>query len=126
MDSRRVSVFTKEPRGLGLGYYAYMVSEKEDAKSVTVVEVNEDVINLFKQYILPQFKHAEKINIVKGDAFEFAQKHIIPGQFDFVFTDLWHDVSDGIDLYLKMKKYEAQSPETVFTYWIEKSILMGD
>lgn len=42
--------------------------------------------------------------------------------YDFVFTDLWHDVSDGIDMYLKMKKYEAQNPNTVFAYWIEKSI----
>ena len=51
------------------------------------------------------------------------QKHMIPGKYDFVFTDLWHDVSDGIDMYLKMKEYEKQSPDSVFTYWIEKSIL---
>ena len=44
------------------------------------------------------------------------------GKYDFVFTDLWHDVSDGIDMYLKMKKYEKQSP-ILFSYWIEKSIL---
>ena len=34
---------------------------------------------------------------------------MIPGKYDFVFTDLWHDVSDGIDMYLKMKEYEKQS-----------------
>lgn len=34
-----------------------------------------------------------------------------------------HDVSDGIDMYLKMKQYESLSPNTVLTYWIEKSIL---
>lgn len=45
------------------------------------------------------------------------------GKYDFVFTDLWHDVSDGIDMYLEMKKYEEQSPDTTFMYWIEKSIL---
>ncbi|MNI89136.1 hypothetical protein D3C73_1465030 [compost metagenome] len=44
-------------------------------------------------------------------------------KYDFVFTDLWHDVSDGIDLYLRMKKIAAQYPDTKFTYWIEKSIL---
>lgn len=36
--------------GLGLGYYACMVSEKENVESVTVVDMNEDVIRLFKKY----------------------------------------------------------------------------
>jgi hypothetical protein len=109
--------------GLGLGYYAYMVSEKENVDSVTVVDLNENVINLFKKYVLPQFKNAHKIKIIKADAFDYAQKHLANGNFDFVFTDLWHDVSDGKDMYLKMKKYERLSPKTVFTYWIEKSIM---
>ena len=109
--------------GLGLGYYAYMVSEKDNVESITVVEINQDVINLFTKHVLPQFKNAGKIKIIKADAFEYAQKHILEGTYDFVFTDLWHDVSDGIDMYLKMKKYESLSPNTVFTYWIEKSIL---
>ncbi|WP_240507973.1 hypothetical protein [Virgibacillus indicus] len=109
--------------GLGLGYYVYMVSEKDNVEGITVVESNEDVIDLFKKYILPQFKNAHKIKIIKADAFEYAQKHMAKGKYDFAFTDLWHDVSDGIDMYLKMKTYEKRSPDTVFTYWIEKSIL---
>jgi hypothetical protein len=109
--------------GLGLGYYAYMISEKDHVESITVVEFNEDVINLFNKYVLPQFKNAGKIKIIKADAFEYAQTHMSKGKYDFVFTDLWHDVSDGIDMYLKMKKVEMQNPNTVFTYWIEKSIL---
>jgi len=109
--------------GLGLGYYAYMVSEKDHVDSVTIVEINEDVIRLFEEHILPQFNHAGKIKIIKADAYAFAQKHLPESKYDFVFTDLWHDVSDGIDLYLKMKEYENLSPRTIFAYWIEKSIL---
>ncbi|KAA9021834.1 hypothetical protein F4V44_16430 [Niallia endozanthoxylica] len=109
--------------GLGLGYYAYMVSEKENVESVTVIDSNQDVINLFTSYILPQFKHAGKIKIIKSDAFEYAQKHMPKGNYDFVFTDIWHDVSDGIDSYLQMKQYEKTCPNTQFSYWIEKSIL---
>jgi len=109
--------------GLGLGYYTYMISEKDNVESITVVDINEDVMKLFTEYVLPQFKNAHKITIIKEDAFEYARKHICPGKYDYVFTDLWHDVSDGIDLYLKMKQYEKQSPQTVFSYWIEKSII---
>jgi hypothetical protein len=109
--------------GLGLGYYAYMVSEKDQVESITIVEKNEDVIHLITKHVLPQFKNAQKVNIVQADAYDYAQKNIQDGKYDFVFTDLWHDVSDGIDMYLKMKEYEKQSPNTIFSYWIEKSIL---
>lgn len=109
--------------GLGLGYYAYMVSEKENVESITIVDINEDVIHLFKKYVLPQFKNSHKIKIIKEDAFIYAEQHMPQAKYDFVFTDLWHDVSDGIDMYLKMKKYESLSPNTEFSYWIEKSIL---
>ena len=109
--------------GLGLGYFAYMASEKATVERVTVVEANREVIQLFKKHILPQFKHADKVEIIQADAFDYAEKHLAQEKYDFVFTDLWHDVSDGLDLYGKMKQYEKLSPETVFTYWIEKSIL---
>lgn len=75
------------------------------------------------KYVLPQFENAEKIKIIKADAFKYAQKYITSGKYDFAFTDLWYDVSDGMGMYLKIKKYEKQSPNTVFTYWIEESIL---
>lgn len=109
--------------GLGLGYYAYMVSEKDNVDSVTIVEINRDVIDLFTTHILPQFKNRAKIRIVHSDAFQFAGEHLCSGAYDFVFTDLWHDVSDGLDLYLRMKKLEHLSPGTVFMYWIEKTLL---
>jgi hypothetical protein len=109
--------------GLGLGYYPYMVSLKEQVKSVTVVEVNPDVIGLFQTHIMPQFPHAHKLNVIQADAFEFAQNRMPQGGYDFVFTDLWHDVSDGMDMYFRMKQFEGACPGTEFAYWIEKSIL---
>ena len=109
--------------GMGIGYFAYMVSQKESVESVCIVERDQSVINLFSKYILPQFPNKTKIKIVKSDAFEYAEKEMKNGGYDYVFTDLWHDVSDGVDLYVKMKKYEALCPNSHFEYWIEKSIL---
>ena len=106
--------------GIGLGYYAYMVSEKSNVTSITLVDQNKDVIQLFRQYILPQFQHKNKINIVHADAFEYAKEHL--DQFHYIFTDLWHDVSDGIPLYRKMKEYEHLNPTAQYGYWIEKSM----
>ena len=105
--------------GLGLGYYAYMVSEKECVNEICIVERSDEVIRLFEKYILPQFTHKEKVKIVKSDAFEYA-KNIMPAEsFDYAFVDIWRDGSDGVVMYKRMKPYESLSPSTEFSYWIE-------
>ena len=109
--------------GLGLGYYAYMVSEKSTVESITVVEKSEKVINLFKKYILPQFSHPEKVIIVNEDAFEYAERVAPSEKYDLAFVDTWRDASDGLPMYERMKKLEHLSPDTRFMYWIENHIL---
>lgn len=37
--------------GLGMGYYAFMVSEKPEVKTLTIVERDENVIALFREHI---------------------------------------------------------------------------
>ena len=41
--------------GLGLGYFAYMASLKDDVKSITIIEKDKDIISLFNQYIFLNF-----------------------------------------------------------------------
>lgn len=111
--------------GLGLGYFAYMASIKEGVQGITIVERNKEVIQFFERYILPQFQHREKVEIIAADAFEYVEKQMPDKNFDYVFVDLWHDVSDGLESYLKMKKMEHFSPQTKFLYWVEDSLLSG-
>lgn len=108
--------------GLGLGYYAFMVSEREDVESVTVIEMNQAVITLFEKHILPQFPHRNKIRILQDDAFHYLDTQLAQAGYDTLFADLWHDVGDGLDLYRRLKPYEAIAPDTAFHYWIEKSM----
>ncbi len=105
--------------GLGLGYYAYMVSQKPSVNSITVIEKSEDVIKLFKEYILPQFPNADKVRVIMADAFEYAEKLMPKESFDLAFVDTWRDASDGAPMYAKMKKLEHLNPNTKFLYWIE-------
>ncbi len=105
--------------GLGLGYYAYMASEKKEVDEVTVVEISEKVISLFEEYILPQFPHKEKIKIVQSDAFEYAQTIMPNMNFNLAFVDTWRDASDGAPMYERMKGLEHLSANTKFMYWIE-------
>lgn len=114
--------------GLGLGYFAHQVSEKEDVTSVTVIERDESAISLFKEFILPQFDHKEKIEIIRADALDYLEKNDPEENFDFMFADLWHDSSDGLGLYIKLKSIEKkqkreEKSSLIRRYWIENSIL---
>ncbi|MBQ8414445.1 MAG: hypothetical protein IJX58_04280 [Clostridia bacterium] len=105
--------------GLGLGYYAYMASEKEEVDSVTVVELSDDVIRLFRTHILPQMPNKNKIRILNCDAFEYAEKVMPSEHFDVAFVDTWRDAGDGAPMYKRMKLLESLSPDTKFLYWVE-------
>jgi len=109
--------------GLGLGYYAYMVSRKPEVESITVVEKSPEVIKLFREYIFPQFDFPEKVRIIEADAFEYAEKSAPKEGFDLAFVDTWRDASDGEPMYRRMKPLEALSPGTKFMYWIENFLI---
>lgn len=104
--------------GLGLGYYPYMISLKENVKSITIIENDKSIISLFKKHILPQFNHQEKITIIESDAFEYMKKG---NHYDYHFIDLWHDPYDGLELYLKSKRLEKEGNK--YFYWLESGFI---
>ena len=108
--------------GLGIGYYPYVVSEKENVGSITIVERQPEIIELFEKNILHQFTNRGKIRIVRSDAYEFLDS-VRDGEFDFCFADIWEGQMDGALAYLRIKEYEERLPKTEFTYWIEEQIM---
>ena len=104
--------------GLGLGYYAFHVSMKTDVRSLTVVERDPALIELFSRTLLPQFPGRDKIRIIEMDAYDYLGHRFPEQRFDTVFCDLWHDAGDGAAHYLKLKTYEKRYG-TLFQYWIE-------
>ena len=114
----RIAVF-----GLGLGYYAFMAAGKAEVSSVTVIELDPEIISLFREQILPQFPHKNKISILQADAFDFL-KTADMAQFDFCYFDIWHNVADGVPLYLALRRKMAAWPQLPCRYWIEQSMLI--
>ena len=108
--------------GLGLGYYAYMVHLRDEVKEVHIVEMDLELIKVFNECLLPLFPHPEKIHIHKADAFRFIE-NINDKDYDFIFSDLWHDVGDGLSSYLKLKERFNKFSYTKCHYWIESSII---
>lgn len=108
--------------GLGLGYYPFMCSLKDNVESVTIIEFDENIIKLFKKHLLPLFPHKEKIKIIHADAFEYLKKNNINELFDFAYMDIWHDGEDGLPLYIKFKYFE-ENKKCKIEYWLEDSII---
>lgn len=106
--------------GLGLGYYAFHCLLRNEVENVTVVERSPEVIEVFRRHLLPFFPRQDALRIIQADAFDYAG-HVMPREgYDTVFTDLWHDVADGIPLYRRMKALESPGPR--YLYWIEKTL----
>lgn len=105
--------------GLGLGYFPYMISLKEDVNKITIIEKDPNIVSLFKKVILPQFKNQNKINIIQEDAFTYEKNS--KDKYDYSFVDLYHGDFDGIKIYTQFKKLELRSSN--YIYWLEKTLI---
>ena len=103
--------------GLGMGYIAYMMALKDDVKSVTVIEKDVNIINLFKEHIAPLLKN-NKIKVVHDDAIRYVETN---KGFDYIFADLWHNPEDGIPMYLQLENIAKKNKQKI-NYWLEPSL----
>lgn len=108
--------------GLGLGYYPYIISSLDRVRSVTVIELQQEIIDLFEKHILPQFGCRDKIRIIRADAFDYLET-VRPGDYDFCYADIWESQVDGAEAYTKIHPHEKRLPGTRFEYWIRDQIL---
>ena len=109
--------------GCGMGYFAYMAALKENVSKVVIVEKSPEVIELFKEYVLPQCSVKDKIEIVHADAFEYMES-LEDGVFDYCFADIWKG-NTNFEPYLKLKNICKKFSLMETTYWIEESIAEG-
>lgn len=105
--------------GLGLGYFAFMASNKAEVSKVIVVERDENIVNLFNEHLLGLFPHKEKIEIITIDAFDYIKKTHLAG-YDYAFFDLWHNAEDGLPLYINVLEEDIHCPTG---FWIEESLI---
>lgn len=106
--------------GLGIGVLPYLWLLKDQVESVTIVEFNKDVIDLFDKFIRPQFPTEKKLEILHGDALEFYNEEFL-NRFDYVYVDFWESSEDGLEMYTKLMEKKLCPPHVDF--WIEDSML---
>ena len=111
--------------GLGLGYYPFRILPLDRVRSVTVVERQEEILQLFDSHLLPQFPARGKLRIVRDDAYRFLG-NVRRGAYTFCFADIWEGPIDGAEAYRKLQPFVRALPETEFSYWIEDAIRDND
>lgn len=101
--------------GLGMGYVPFMMVLKDDVKHITIVEKDQNIINLFNNLLFPHFINKNKIAIIKDDAIKYVSKN---NKYDYIFADLWHTPEDGLDLFIQLKRINKD-----IDCWLETSLI---
>jgi len=72
--------------GLGLGVVLTGLLQKEEVKSITVIEKSIDVIKL----VAPTFATEKRVRIIKADIFEWKPPKNF--KYDYIWHDIWNDI----------------------------------
>ena len=82
--------------GLGIGMLPASLAEKDDVKSITILELNQEVIDLVEPLIRQNVTNADKIKIIQADAYKY------PGEnpntkYDWIYLDIWDSFPGSYD-----------------------------
>lgn len=86
--------------GLGLGLVILPLLKKENVKSIMVVELYQDLIDLVEP-ILKKHDTENKLSVIQGDCFEIHKNIPKEKKFDSVYGDIWIEICT--DNYEEMK-----------------------
>lgn len=118
--------------GLGLGYFIYLASLKEDVNKIIVIEKDIEIINIFNKYLLPLFnnKSKDKIIILNDDAFSFNETKLVNNKYianniliNYCYIDIYHNPLDALSSYIRFIRNESKNSNITYLYWIEDSII---
>jgi len=106
--------------GLGIGMCLYPLMIDDTIESITVVDINQDLINL----VSPYYPHP-KVRIICADAFEL---DLGKEKFDTIYFDIWRDMSS--DNYEEMKvlhkryrkNYNTKHPQRFIDSWMRSEM----
>lgn len=112
--------------GLGLGMLPIALEGKDDVDSVTIVEIDPDVIALVKPVI---DKHAPNTIVIEGDAF-LPERTGLPttregGGFDTIFADIWPTIcaDDYVEhVALRRAWRRWRRPGSKHVTWVEDTV----
>lgn len=108
--------------GLGIGMILLAIQDKECVKSITVIEKNQEVIDL----VLHQLPLNKKVNVIHADVFDWKPQKGV--KYDCVYMDIWSGINRDIykkqmvplkRKYSRYLKIKEESPDRFNKCWAE-------
>lgn len=107
--------------GLGIGLILLAIQDKEEVRSITVLEKSKEIIEIVGE----QLPLNDKVKIVEGDVFAYTFER--GTKFDCLYFDIWNYVNSDVyeemkklkNRYRKHKKTLAESPNAFIKCWAE-------
>jgi len=108
--------------GLGIGLIVLAIQDKEEIKSITIIEKYSEIIELVGK----QLSLNEKVKIIQGDVFEYEFPK--GTKFDTIYFDIWNYVNSDIyekemkllkKKYRKYKRSSKENPNVFVKCWAE-------
>jgi len=107
--------------GLGIGLIVLPIQNKDNVKSITILEKYCEVIELVGK----QLPLNEKVKIIHGDVFEYEFSK--GTKFDTIYFDIWNYISSDVyeemkllkKKYRKYKKMSRENPNVHMSCWAE-------
>lgn len=110
--------------GLGLGLIILPLLNEQEVKSIMVVELHQDLIDIV-QPILKRFDKENKLTIIQGDCFKIHEQIPKEKKFDCVYGDIWisicQDNYDEMKKLTKVWKYRLNrsNPNSFIDHWMQ-------
>lgn len=74
--------------GLGIGMVPAALAHKEDVESITILEIDQEIIDLIEPLMRKYIPNQDKITIIKADALTYPETY--DGEkYDCVWLDIW-------------------------------------
>ncbi len=113
--------------GLGLGLVILPLLKKENVKSILVVELYQDLIDLVYP-VLKKQDTENKLTVIQGDCFEVHKSISKEQKFDCVYGDIWIDICT--DNYEEMKiltknwknRINRSNPNSFIDHWLQNHL----
>ena len=74
--------------GLGIGLIVLAIQDKEDVESITIIEKEQDVIDL----VFPQLPVNDKVKVIQGDIFDYEADQ----KYNTVYFDIWNYINRDV------------------------------
>ena len=76
--------------GLGIGMIIMAIQDKPEVNTITVIEKNQEVIDL----VASQLNFNDKVNIVCADVFEWKPERGV--KYDMAYMDIWNWINEDV------------------------------